>query len=96
MHTQWFNIEWLRELDPEPTLLMNPRDAAVRHIQNGDYVEVFNDRGHAVARAVLSDGIREGVLSYPKGWQRHQHKAGSFSELDTIAFDPVGRESVFL
>ena len=95
VHTQWFNIPWLRELDPEPVIYINPKDAAVRNIKNGDDVEVFNDRGRAVAKAILSEGIRVGVMSYPKGWQRSQHKAGSFSELDTKSFDPVGLNTSF-
>ncbi|MBT8341332.1 MAG: molybdopterin-dependent oxidoreductase [Desulfatitalea sp.] len=95
VHTQWYNIEWLRELDPEPTLLINPKDAAKRGIKDGDYVEAFNDRGHAVAKAVLSEGIRPGVLSYPKGWHKQQYKAGCFSELDHRAFDSVGVNQSF-
>jgi molybdopterin-containing oxidoreductase family molybdopterin binding subunit len=95
VHTQFFNTPWLRELDPEPILFINPIDAETRGIKSGDYVEVFNDRGRAVAKAVLSEGIRVGILSYPKGWQKHQHKAGSFSELNTKAFDPVGVNQSF-
>lgn len=95
VNTQWYNTEWLRELDLEPTIFINPDDAKVRKIKEGDYVEIFNDRGIAVAKAVISGGIRKGIISYPKGWQRHQHKAGSFSELDTKAFDRVGVNQSF-
>lgn len=90
VHSMWFDTPWLRELDPEPIIKINPLDASARGIANGDYVEVFNERGHAVARAVLSEGLKPGVLTYPKGWQRAQHKAGHFSELSSKAHDPVG------
>lgn len=88
VHSQWFNVRALRELDPEPTVEMSPSDALERGISNGDYVECYNDRGHAVARAVLSEAIRPGVMVYPKGWQAAQHKAGSWSELTHREFDP--------
>lgn len=96
VHSQWFGTPWLRELDPEPIIKINPKDAAARGIQNGDYVEVFNDRGRAVVKAVLSQGIRPGVLVFPKGWQRNQYIAGDLSELASSHFDPVGVNSSFM
>lgn len=88
-HSQWHSSTWLNQLESEPIVRINPADAAQRGIKNGDYVECFNDRGHAVARAVLNPGQKPGVLVYPKGWQSHQHKAGSWSELLHRQFDPV-------
>lgn len=95
VHTQWWGVPWLRELEPEPILKINSSDAAARDIANGDYVEVFNDRGHAVAKAVVTEGIRPGAMTYPKGWQKSQHVAGSFSELTSSRHDPVGVNSSF-
>lgn len=96
VHSMWSDNAYLRELDPEPTIKMNPADAEARGIADGDYVEVYNDRGHCVARAVYNDGIRPGCMVYPKSWQQHQHKAGSWSELLTSEYDPVGvNESYF-
>jgi anaerobic selenocysteine-containing dehydrogenase len=88
-HTQDTGNTWLNEIDPEPSLKINPEDAAPRDIHNGDYVEVYNDRGRAVAKAVLTPAIRPGSLMYPKGWNKHQFKAGRFSELLTDVFDPL-------
>ena len=95
VHTMWFGTPTLRELDPEPIVRINPVDAAPRGIAEGDLVEVYNDRGHAVARAVLTEAIKPGLLSYPKGWQRHQHVAGSFSELNSLVSDPIGVNQSF-
>lgn len=87
VHSQWYNVPALRELDPEPIVKINPVDAEARDIENGMYVECYNDRGHAVARAVVSDAVRPGTLVYPKGWQRSQHKAGSWCELLSCDYD---------
>ncbi|HNX92253.1 MAG TPA: molybdopterin-dependent oxidoreductase [Syntrophomonas sp.] len=81
LHSQWADTPWLRELDPEPTVQIHPQDAAPRGIKSGDMVEIFNDRGHVVLKAILSDGLRPGMVSVPKGWRRDQFKAGSFQEL---------------
>ena len=47
---------WLEEVDP-PALWMHPDDAAARGIANGDMIEVFNDRGHAVVKAFIDEEI---------------------------------------
>lgn len=83
MHSQWSSTPWLRELDPEPTVKINPSDADSRGIKTGDMVEIFNDRGHVVLKAILSEGEPPGMVSVPKGWHRDQFKAGSYQELTT-------------
>lgn len=94
-HTQGFEKPWLLELMSEPTLYVNPADAEARGIASGDYAEVFNDRGHAVARLVHDPGIRPGMLVYPKGWQAHQYLSGSFSDILSAEYDPVAVNSSF-
>ena len=51
---------------PTP-LEINPKDAAARGIFDGDLVCVLNDRGSCLARARVSDDIRNGVVSLPTG-----------------------------
>lgn len=87
VHSQWHSVPALRELDPEPIVKINPKDARDRGISDGGYVECFNDLGHVVARAVFSEGIRPGTLVYPKGWHAGQFKAGSWSELISNDYD---------
>ncbi|MGO1591368.1 MAG: molybdopterin-containing oxidoreductase family protein [Ancrocorticia sp.] len=94
-HSQFTRVPWLKELDAEPILKMSPKDAASRGIADGDHIEVFNDRGHAVAKAVITEGIRPGMLMYPKGWQSRQYKAGSFSEVNSSEIDPMGVNQSF-
>ena len=96
VHSMMSDNKYLRELDPEPTVKINPEDAMSRGLSDGEYVEVYNDRGHAVARLVFNDAVRPGCMVYPKSWQMSQHKAGCWSELLTSAYDPVGvNESYF-
>jgi molybdopterin-containing oxidoreductase family molybdopterin binding subunit len=90
MHSLDYEATIINELEPEPIIRMNPRDAANRSIQENDYVEVVNTRGHAVARARLSSACMPGMVIYPKGWQMNQFKAGCWGELHNSEFDPVG------
>lgn len=95
VHSQFSEVKWLREIDPEPIIKVNPVDADARGLKNRDLVEVYNDRGHAVARLIMDDSLMPGLVKYPKGWQRHHHRAGSFSELNSIVSDPVGTNQSF-
>jgi anaerobic selenocysteine-containing dehydrogenase len=55
----------------EPFVEIHPADAAERGIGPGDPVVVENGRGCVRLRAVLTDGVRRGVVVSPKGrWAR--------------------------
>jgi molybdopterin-containing oxidoreductase family molybdopterin binding subunit len=95
VHSIFFGNPWLGELVKEAFVRINPKDAAPRWISDGDYVEVFNDRGTAVARAKVTESVKPGVLSYPKGWQKHEMKAGHFQELTGTLVDQSGVNQSF-
>jgi anaerobic selenocysteine-containing dehydrogenase len=52
----------------EPTLEINAIDASARHIDDGAPVEIFNTRGSFLAKAVVTDRTRAGVVSAPSIW----------------------------
>jgi molybdopterin-containing oxidoreductase family molybdopterin binding subunit len=69
-HTQWNNLAWLRELNPNQFIEINPSDAASRGIGDGDTVTVFNDRGSITVMARVTPGMRAGVVNVYQGdWQ---------------------------
>ena len=94
-HTQYWDVNWLRETLPEPTVDINPEDARARGLEDGQYVEVFNHQGHAVAKLVYSAGVRPGVLSYAVGWRSADFKAGNWVELLTSKYDPLSQTSSY-
>ncbi len=91
-HTRWRhhsclqNAAPLRELCPEPELEIHPDDAESRGIQDGDVVQVFNDRGRCRVKAKFSHGIRPGVVNIEQGWWANEFLEGSHQELthDTV------------
>jgi anaerobic dimethyl sulfoxide reductase subunit A len=81
VQSQYFNIQWLREIDPFPVVEINPADAETRGITDGDVVEVFNDRGNVQLKARLSSSLRPGMINISKGWAKKQMVAGALQEL---------------
>jgi anaerobic selenocysteine-containing dehydrogenase len=54
-----------------PFIEIHPDDAAARGIRHGDRVAVENGRGCVALRAVVTDGVRPGVVASPKGrWSK--------------------------
>jgi len=65
-HGQFDNIPWLKELEPQ-AMLINSFDAALRDINDGDKVRVFNDRGALLISAKVTERIMPGVVDIPQG-----------------------------
>jgi anaerobic dimethyl sulfoxide reductase subunit A len=74
-HTVHDNNAWLEEMD-EPRLWLNPVDAKVRRIADGDMVEVFNRRGKMKIKARVTVRIMIGVAAVPQGGWHTAKKDG--------------------
>ncbi|NQY68558.1 MAG: molybdopterin-dependent oxidoreductase [Flavobacteriales bacterium] len=78
LHSQLGNCEGLHSTyavaGREP-VMVNPIDAKKYGIVDGDVVELYNDRGAVLCGAVVSDKIREGVVSLQSGsWSQRDSK----------------------
>jgi len=87
-HSQFSNAQWLLQLNPEPVLEMNPRDAAARGLKDGDLAEVYNDRGRFVVRYQAAEDIRPGLVRVSEGWWSRYFKEGSFQSVTNAANNP--------
>lgn len=94
-HSQYFDAPNLQELSPDPYVRIGAGAAEERNIENGDIVEVFNDRGHVVLRARVDNNFPDTAVSVPKGWQRHQFIEGGFAELGSADVDPWGVSAAY-
>ena len=76
-HSQHEDITWLREIvtckvrgpdgyQYQPAWI-NPVDAAARGIENGDVVNVYNDRGAFLAGAYVTERVMPGAVSVDHG-----------------------------
>ncbi|MEE8470228.1 MAG: molybdopterin-dependent oxidoreductase [Dehalococcoidia bacterium] len=66
VHSQFDNVPWLRELEPQ-AVKINSKDAHARGIRDGNPVRVFNDRGQMIIPARVTQRIMPGVVDVPEG-----------------------------
>lgn len=98
--SQHLNIPGLLKLQPEPQVLIHPRDAAERAIEDGDPVILSTVRGQAPFYARVTDDMRPGVVEvnsgggstlHPKEWQ--EGNANLLTDLNNR--DPISGFPVF-
>ena len=82
------NSPWLRETRPENPVWINPRDADERDIENGDEISIDAGRREVEGVAMVTGGIRPGVVGAMWGWGR----SGDGANAETI--DGSTREPV--
>lgn len=74
IHSQFGNLEVIKQFEPEPVLWVNPADALARGLRHHDKATLFNDVGKAEVVIGLDGGIRQGGVVLTNGhW--HQHGA---------------------
>src|SRR5215471_2622516 len=66
LNSTFVNLFAAKEITP--TLEIHPADAQSRKIQDGAPVEIFNGRGSFLAKAVVTNRTRTGVVSAPSIW----------------------------
>lgn len=77
VHAQHDDISWLREIPTDKItgpdgymyepVWMNPTDAAARGIQQGDIVQVFNERGTVLGGAYVTERMMPGSVAQVHG-----------------------------
>ncbi len=95
VHSQLAYTPMMRELEPEPELKINASDAAARGIAQGDAVKVYNDHGYAVLKALVTEGIKPGVVSIPHGFQADQFIEGHTQDLTSAYMNDYCSNSAF-
>jgi molybdopterin-containing oxidoreductase family molybdopterin binding subunit len=93
-HSMFANISWIRELDKEPVVEMNPADAQARGIRDGDLVRVFNDRGEVSIKAIVHQGVRPGLANIYQGWWPEHYVAGTHQALTDNVINPA-QEAIY-
>lgn len=95
VHSQLAYTPLMRELEPEPELKINASDAAARGIAQGDVVKAYNDHGYVVIKALVTEGIKPGVISIPHGFQAEQFIEGHAQDLTSAYMNDFCSNSAF-
>ncbi|MEM7769943.1 MAG: molybdopterin oxidoreductase family protein [Cyanobacteria bacterium P01_A01_bin.37] len=68
LNSSYANLPRHLRMEREPLLEIHPDDAEQRGISDGEWGQVFNDRGQITIRIRVGDRVRPGVVSMPSGW----------------------------
>lgn len=80
----------------DPAIELSDRDASERGLHEGDWVEVFNDRGRFVARVVLSGAVRPGVAVAPSiYWNKHSPGRSNVNSTTSSGLTDMGGGALF-
>ncbi len=75
---------------------LHPADAAMRAIESGDLVRLFNERGSCVLRAEIASSVAEGVVSVPSTrWPRYANDKQNVNVLTSQRLTDVGGSPTF-
>lgn len=85
LNSTFVNIDSLRKKAGTPTVEIHPDDAASRKIASGQPVKVWNDRGRFVAQAVVTEGVKRGVIVAPGIWWNKYSADGANCNATTSA-----------
>jgi molybdopterin-containing oxidoreductase family molybdopterin binding subunit len=94
MHTFMGDIPALKKLRGEPKLDINPIDAKSRDIVDDDWVEAYNDRGHVVMKARLTEMVPPGTVRTDHGPGPEEYKVGHYQEVTLPHAAPETRNLV--
>ncbi|MEA4901614.1 molybdopterin-dependent oxidoreductase [Desulfitobacterium sp.] len=82
VHSTHSNNIWMNELqESKPHVWLNPEDASEKGIQDGDEVEIYNDRGTVTAFAIVDPGAGRKVAVFEEGWWNRYLKGASYNSL---------------
>ncbi len=68
IHSQFGNLDVIRQFDFEPHAILSIKDANERGIKEGDKVKIYNDRGELTTKARINFSLKPGCVVYYNGW----------------------------
>ena len=68
IHSQFGNLDCIKVLDPEPVLVISPKDAREREIIQNEKVKVWNERGEIFIKTRFDYSIRPGNVVMVNGY----------------------------
>ncbi|MBI3014617.1 MAG: molybdopterin-dependent oxidoreductase [Candidatus Tectomicrobia bacterium] len=94
VHSKYRNIPWLREIESEPFIRVNPEDAAKRGIADGNLVIAETKRGQIRMRAKVTSTVTPGVVLIDGCWWKPENLSDLSWTLNALidmeARDPIG------
>jgi anaerobic selenocysteine-containing dehydrogenase len=96
LNSSFANLPFALKEAGEPTLDIHPADAASRGIGDGHAVRIYNGRGSFVAKARVSDLVRQGVVAALSVWWKKLSPDGrNANEVTSQALADMGGSATF-
>ena len=95
LNSQYANEPHKIKAQGEQTVLLNPRDASSRRIADGETVKVFNDRGHFLATAKVTEDTPEGVVVASLGYWWGHNKGGAVNVISSPEYGGMGHSPTY-
>lgn len=96
LNSTFVNVKSLRDIEGEPLVEINVRDASPRQIVDGDVVRVYNKRGTHECVARVTERARPGVVNGLGIWWRKLGRDGTnVNELTNQHLTDMGRAPTF-
>lgn len=87
LHSQFQNVDWMADYNPEPLVYLNPQLATKKGIASGDLVRVFNEVGEERLRAKLTDNVPADALLMYEAWFGKKQKFNVNNLVDDTSSD---------
>jgi anaerobic selenocysteine-containing dehydrogenase len=68
IHSQFQNLDWVTEFNPEPFVYLNPKLAAQKGIADGSLVKLSSKVGEMKIKAKVTDNVAPDTLLMYEGW----------------------------
>jgi anaerobic selenocysteine-containing dehydrogenase len=73
LHSQFQNLDWMHDYNPEPLVYIHPQLATAKGIADGDQVRVFNPIGEVKLKVSLSNIVAADTILMYEGWYGAQN-----------------------
>jgi len=85
LHSQWQNVPYMMQTNPEPLLELHPKLAGAKGIKDGDMVRVFNKLGEVRLKARITRVVAPDTVVTYEAW----YKDSKFNVNLTVAAIPA-------
>lgn len=68
LHSQFVNLDWMEDFNPQPFVYIHPRTARARDIADGDRVTVKNKTGQVTLTARLTGNVPSDAIVMYEAW----------------------------
>ena len=94
--TKTGKVSRLKTHFPKPVLEINPFDAYICKIKDGDITQIKSENGVVRVRAKVTDSIKKGVVFLPMHWgKKLQSDLNRANNLTNTHIDPISKEPDF-